>query len=289
MSVTIAELISFAEPPANKTRSIVGLARRFPTDSEDHLSWVASRLKTRVSNHDECRSSANLGAHIQNETQVSLPSRLINVEYDPSRLEITDKQNGCYAALSYTWGPNQTYITRTTNIKQRMRGMHLSDMPRTHREAIQLCRYFNIKYLWIDALCILQLPKERGDVSEQEKDLERQDKNTEAAIRKTGRTPCWVSRRKCVRAEICTLIPFGISVVFDGAYGQDPLATLSSGASGARNRERTRFLAPPGHGSAVLLANPLPSSSLPRNYPTSCCVNRQILCSISFGSQFGPP
>lgn len=62
-----------------------------------------------------------------------------------------------YATLSYCWGP-PGLNARTTkeNIEERRRRIPLDSLPRTVRDAVQVTRELGIRYLWVDALCIIQ-------------------------------------------------------------------------------------------------------------------------------------
>lgn len=64
----------------------------------------------------------------------------------------------CYVALSYCWGPDTTGIvkTLTDNIDQHRRGISISALPKTLQDAIAVCRSIEARYIWIDALCIIQ-------------------------------------------------------------------------------------------------------------------------------------
>jgi hypothetical protein len=63
-------------------------------------------------------------------------------------------------ALSYVWGKRRVFTTTQGNIKQSMRhgGLrrNLSVLPRTIRDSIELVRNLGERYLWVDALCIIQ-------------------------------------------------------------------------------------------------------------------------------------
>jgi hypothetical protein len=64
-----------------------------------------------------------------------------------------------YVALSYVWGgPGDAYWTTMANLKQRSisGGLDISMMPGTISDTIQLVRQLGERYLWIDALCIVQ-------------------------------------------------------------------------------------------------------------------------------------
>lgn len=84
-----------------------------------------------------------------------LPSRVIDVE--KMCLHETDgRETGTYVALSYCWGGEQEVKTTKENIASKKIGIELENLPRTLQDAIQVCRQLAIRYLWIDALCIIQ-------------------------------------------------------------------------------------------------------------------------------------
>ncbi|KAL4077003.1 heterokaryon incompatibility protein-domain-containing protein [Scleroderma yunnanense] len=64
-----------------------------------------------------------------------------------------------YVALSYVWGgPGDAYWTTTTNVDARCHpdGLDKSILPATIRDSILLVQQVGERYLWIDALCIIQ-------------------------------------------------------------------------------------------------------------------------------------
>ena len=68
-------------------------------------------------------------------------------------------RNCRYVALSYVWGgPGEDYYTSMANAKSRNRpsGLEQSVLPATIVDAIQLTRLIGERYLWVDALCIIQ-------------------------------------------------------------------------------------------------------------------------------------
>ncbi|KAH7110362.1 heterokaryon incompatibility protein-domain-containing protein [Dendryphion nanum] len=88
------------------------------------------------------------------------PLRLLNVMSDDEvKLEVMSEREVKYAALSYCWGESkvaQTSKTVKSNIKTRLNGFPLSQLPRTLQDSIRLTRALDIQYIWIDALCIEQ-------------------------------------------------------------------------------------------------------------------------------------
>jgi hypothetical protein len=61
-----------------------------------------------------------------------------------------------YAALSYCWGKQQTFMTTTATIATNLEGMPLSSLHGTIRDAVITTRKLGIPFLWVDALCIIQ-------------------------------------------------------------------------------------------------------------------------------------
>ncbi|KAL4729475.1 hypothetical protein ACLX1H_003895 [Fusarium chlamydosporum] len=62
-----------------------------------------------------------------------------------------------YTALSYAWGSDPTFArTTASNISEMRNGLPWDKLAKTIQEAIVFTRKLGIKYLWVDALCILQ-------------------------------------------------------------------------------------------------------------------------------------
>ncbi|KAM6513776.1 hypothetical protein FALCPG4_014991 [Fusarium falciforme] len=90
--------------------------------------------------------------------QVKLPSRVIDVgsEGQDPRIVETNSQLGEYLTLSYCWGGISNGKTVSTNLQERLVGISLHALCKTHQDAIDLTRRLGFRYLWIDALCIVQ-------------------------------------------------------------------------------------------------------------------------------------
>ena len=90
-----------------------------------------------------------------------LPTRLIDVESSLSHEKLrlhhtTQGQTAQYVALSYCWGKNQSVLTTSHNVKEYSTGFALDTLHRTVRDAVTVTRKLGVRYLWVDALCILQ-------------------------------------------------------------------------------------------------------------------------------------
>lgn len=61
-----------------------------------------------------------------------------------------------YATLSHCWGKSQNLKLTSRSSHDLRKGISVSDLPTSYREAIMIAGRFGIRYLWIDSLCIMQ-------------------------------------------------------------------------------------------------------------------------------------
>jgi hypothetical protein len=113
-----------------------------------------------------------------------LPTRLLYVgdpkgsDSDSEFLKLVPAKNigdQKYIALSHCWGYVKEgevppYCTTKENIDEREKGWKRTDLPLTFQHAIEVVRGLDLKYLWIDSLCILQGVS--GDWEEESKKME---------------------------------------------------------------------------------------------------------------------
>ncbi|KFA81121.1 hypothetical protein S40288_00974 [Stachybotrys chartarum IBT 40288] len=76
--------------------------------------------------------------------------RLVNTKLFP------DDRHRHYAALSYCWGGDQAIKCTRARLGLLNRGIPLSNLPGTIRDAALVCQRMDLQYLWVDALCIIQ-------------------------------------------------------------------------------------------------------------------------------------
>ncbi|KAH6995011.1 heterokaryon incompatibility protein-domain-containing protein [Ilyonectria destructans] len=130
-------LISSPKAIANDTRSEAAMHRVF--------SWI----KACTTEHEHCS---------RNEPK-PLPDRVLDLgesQDSPIRLTKTNNELGYYACLSHHWGKPQPLRTLTANKEVFMAGIPMAMLPKTFRDAVMACRRLNIRYFWIDSLCIVQ-------------------------------------------------------------------------------------------------------------------------------------
>lgn len=114
--------------------------------------WLDSCSK----NHTECRQ----------ESPGTLPTRVIDVgpaddSQDP-KLVVTAGESPPYVILSHCWGkPAKSQVPRNArtlsgNLQDMQSAIPLSTLPQNFQDATATVRALGLRYLWIDALCIVQ-------------------------------------------------------------------------------------------------------------------------------------
>lgn len=93
--------------------------------------------------------------------EVALPSRVLDVGITPEsddqiRLYATEGETVPYACLSYCWGKALPLRTTQKTYQNRKSGILFHNLPRTLQNAVTVARALGIKYIWVDALCIIQ-------------------------------------------------------------------------------------------------------------------------------------
>ncbi|TFK48919.1 HET-domain-containing protein [Heliocybe sulcata] len=92
------------------------------------------------------------------QVDIVLPDRVIDCsDVKRPRIVLTGgAQRGFYVTLSYVWGGPQP-LTTTENIDDYVNsGLDMSKFPQTIQDAVVVTHNIGQRYLWIDALCILQ-------------------------------------------------------------------------------------------------------------------------------------
>ncbi|KAI9640558.1 hypothetical protein NHQ30_010856 [Ciborinia camelliae] len=132
----------------------VGIHSRFDTDHVIKCvdKWI---LKCNSQKHKSCKVPE----------YSTLPTRVLDLG-DPSsnskiKLFVTNKHVDQYISLSYCWGNiENTLKTTKGNLQDHINGIPWGVLPKTFQDAIILTKALKIRYLWIDALCILQGDRE---------------------------------------------------------------------------------------------------------------------------------
>ncbi|KAH6664623.1 heterokaryon incompatibility protein-domain-containing protein, partial [Halenospora varia] len=118
------------------------------------LKWLVDCLGGHPSVLD---SGSRLKCRCQTE-EPQLPTRVLSVGSDeePPFLFESNASRAAYTTLSYCWGTGQATKTMTATLEEFKHCIPLLSLPQTLRDAAIVTRSLDIKYIWIDALCIIQ-------------------------------------------------------------------------------------------------------------------------------------
>lgn len=94
------------------------------------------------------------------ERTTPLPTRLLDLSEDPNAQVVslleTGGRAGKYIALSHCWGLSHRLTTTKSTLSAHINGISISALPRTFQDAIQLARRLDVRFVWIDSLCVVQ-------------------------------------------------------------------------------------------------------------------------------------
>ncbi|KAI2621820.1 heterokaryon incompatibility protein-domain-containing protein [Hypoxylon sp. NC1633] len=142
----------FAEPGTFASKYLLERNTLYQQDSQLRTSLTKHWLSTCQQSHPRCGGVDPL----------EMPTRVIDVGppggVAKSRLFLTKGIHGRYVALSYSWGDG---VRHPIKLKDETLESLQTDIPeqsitRAHREAVQITRELGYRYIWIDALCIIQ-------------------------------------------------------------------------------------------------------------------------------------
>ncbi|KAI0884128.1 HET-domain-containing protein [Annulohypoxylon maeteangense] len=148
------------------------VCRRVPLNEGEQVPWLDTYRRLPAVNPTITPSDiANMVSHWQQDCRTNhpncsnapadhvLPTRVLDLGEDPTpqiRLLETHDLKAPYATLSHCWGGAIPSITLTTNAASRTTSLPLSSLPQNFKDAITVTRALGLRYLWIDALCIVQ-------------------------------------------------------------------------------------------------------------------------------------
>jgi Heterokaryon incompatibility protein (HET) len=133
-------------------------AAHFYSPQDIHASYTNFDPHTARKWIDQCQLQ-----HVEcpNQQQPLLPSRIVDVwpTADSSLVRlhaVLSHHQYHYAALSYAWGTSPRLLTTSSTLEAHQSGLLVKDLPKTFGDAVQVTRDIGLKYIWIDALCIIQ-------------------------------------------------------------------------------------------------------------------------------------
>ena len=116
------------------------------TSSSDSIDTLKTWIDTCNCQHQCVESGAS-----------QIPDRLLQITEQTVFLrEDLDGANIIYVCLSHCWGVEGlgTKLTQSNRLDL-CNGIRCDTLPKTFREAVEVCTQLGVEYLWIDALCEL--------------------------------------------------------------------------------------------------------------------------------------
>ena len=130
------------------------------TSSEACLSRVIDWIDECMSSHPSCKEGDLEAA--------SLPRRVLDLNAGSLGRDIklveTQGEFAAYVCLSYCWGGINSITTTKSTLPLRSAGISMDSLPQTFKDAIDVTRRLKVRYLWIDALCIIQDDKQDWEI-----------------------------------------------------------------------------------------------------------------------------
>ena len=135
------------------------------TGSESSLLLARKWLDECCKSHDVCSHTGMHGPSNNSETAPDrrpwYPTRLLDVGISSSsHIRLAHSHDtlleGPYVALSHCWGGKVPLRLLESNMTALQTSIDLNELPRTFADAVKVARKLEVKYLWIDSLCIIQ-------------------------------------------------------------------------------------------------------------------------------------
>lgn len=119
----------------------------FDTRLEDNLSRIRLWIEACEKSHKKCSEATDF-----------TPLRLLDLQTGSEAwVQLVSVVDVRYACLSHCWGSTRSkHLTRRDNLTQNEKGIPLTELPKTFRDAVEITRALGIRYLWIDTFCIIQ-------------------------------------------------------------------------------------------------------------------------------------
>jgi hypothetical protein len=119
-------------------------------NSEPCWSLIRNWLDNCVNDHGTCRQNSLSGR----------PTRLFDVESLRLVTHLDSSSSTHYAALSHCWGSTTPLMLTHHTYQDFMRSIYLQAIPQSFQDAIYTAKKLDVRYLWVDSLCIIQDDRE---------------------------------------------------------------------------------------------------------------------------------
>lgn len=152
--------------PAALNEDIIG--RYFGGDPSSDLHYETARNWIQAcSTHSKCNETVSGSTRIDPYFS-PLPTRVIEVTREGGHqrlyLRNTEGLHGAYITLTHRWNSGTELCKTTTeNYEERLLGSAFGGLPQLFWDALVITEKLDIKYIWIDSICIIQKGDDYAD------------------------------------------------------------------------------------------------------------------------------
>ncbi|KAF2007548.1 HET-domain-containing protein [Amniculicola lignicola CBS 123094] len=132
--------------PWNRSRVANERKRIMDTSSYESIRQIKEWLQTCSEEHEYCAVP----------TESELPTRVLDISNKRAKLIETHGMRAPYVSLSHCWGRKPIIRLLLSNIDKMKKGIPWDELSKTFQDSIVVAWKLGFRYIWIDALCILQ-------------------------------------------------------------------------------------------------------------------------------------
>lgn len=93
-----------------------------------------------------------------NESNATLPTRVLDLGSSNGSIKLIETHglSGSYVCLSHSWGSHSTILCTKETYAGYQDNVAWDTLPLLFQDTVKVCRMLDVRYLWIDKLCIIQ-------------------------------------------------------------------------------------------------------------------------------------
>ncbi|KAJ8110731.1 hypothetical protein OPT61_g6497 [Boeremia exigua] len=147
-TLTFSEEVTKASTPRpwDKLTVTGNKGRIMDTSSYESIRLIKQWLKTCSEEHEYCAIPE----------ASKLPNRVLDISYNRAKVIETNGMRAPYVSLSHCWGRKPIIRLLSSNIDKMKNGIPWNELSKTFQDSIMVAWKLGFRYIWIDALCILQ-------------------------------------------------------------------------------------------------------------------------------------
>src|SRR5690242_16624612 len=123
------------------------------TGSKSSIAFAATHIRQCEETHTKCS---------ERQDKDWKPTRLIDLgppgaTLPPRLLHTENIENPIpYVTLSHRWGSAKMFQLTSKNVEDLKQSIPVEELSKTFQDAFLVCKRLDMRYIWIDSLCIMQ-------------------------------------------------------------------------------------------------------------------------------------